>query len=1358
MRNLAFILFFVLTNSISLVGWGQCPSVSATMPDSACMLSPITATNTSGSGLTFEWDFSLGDLEKTPAGVNIGTYGVINGPRQVKIVKQDTLYYLFIANAGGNNLIRLDYGNSLSNTPTTYNYGNMVFLNLPSGLDVVKQNGIYYAFMSNASNNRIMRINLGSKISDNTASLTDLGTFGTSGARTLRIERDSQGCYVFVTSDNGNKVTRIDFGNSFGNTPVGSTDHINSSFGSSSGFDFAYDCTQNKYIGFFGNFNTSQVVTVDYGSSLSNSGTILNTLANVSGPPGGVQVLQEGKNWYLIVTGFLQKKLTLYKLGTSLLNTPVLMFNDTVGDLSNPKSLDIIQEKSMIIGFTSNSVPNSISKFTWPDSNLSTPLFSNSSTTASFTPGQSGIFNISLTGYDSTSNLSYTYVDSVFLTSAPNASFSVSPACNGSPVIFTDNSTIVAGDSIISWTWDFGDGSPQSNQQNPMHLFSNTGGYLVTLTAGSSQGCDNSFQDSVFISDLPIVDFAFNNNSCSNTAIAFNDQSVAVGNSTLSKWLWDFDDGSPLDTNQNPMHIFNTPGTYNVTLVVEIQNGCADSITYPVTIIASPEAAFTSANTCEGQTVAFTNNTTIAGAIPVSYQWDFGDTNTSILNNPTHLYTGGPANYNITLIATAVNGCSDTLINDIRIAAQPIPGFSFTPAIACNGNIVYFTDGSTGNGIDTTLTYNWDFGDSDTSTLANPDHTYLTPGNYTITLTATVLTSCDSSISQPITILPGPTCSFTKINTCEYDSIQFNAITTTPTGTVIDSITWDFGDGTSYSGLNSPTHLYQTAGTFYVTMTLYNDLLCTDTYIDSVIVYPAPTAAYLNSLPCSGGDIIFDGSISTGNGSNVTGWLWDFGGLGNSNDTMPIFSFADSGSYNITLIVLTQNGCADTLINPINIIKSPDFDFTYNDPCLGEATTFTFVPLQTPTPPSNLFWEFGDNNFSSQLSPTHLYNNVDTFNVTLTVLNPNTGCSTIKEKPLVVKPVPAVGFIANDVCEESITLYTDTSTLEYGTINSWLWDLGNGANSQIQNPSATYSDPGVKTISLMVTSNLGCSSTGTQTIEVYEKPTAIFIPNPLFGSPPLTVNFINNSIGATTYNWDFGDGTIGTDTNPIHLYTDTGNYSIAMIATSMEGCADTAYNIVSVLIPFMDLTVTSITYNRAGDLFRLGATIVNQGNVTVNKFRIIGITEGSTPISENWIGSLNPGQQTMFEFDASFIVPLGVTPGYFCVNAIEPNDGTDDVPENNEYCKVSKNTFEILNVTPNPFADELTVNFNSNENANGEIRIYDSTGRLVFNSGAILFQKGFNRVETNTINLAKGIYTLVVYLNNQQKVIKVLKK
>lgn len=277
--------------------------------------------------------------------------------------------------------------------------------------------------------------------------------------------------------------------------------------------------------------------------------------------------------------------------------------------------------------------------------------------------------------------------------------------------------------------------------------------------------------------------------------------------------VWDYGDGSPLDTAWSGSHTYATSGTY--TVCSYITTGCGtDTVCTSVTSCGpDPVSAFTA--TPSGFSVSFSDSSTNA----TSWLWDFGDGSTDTIANPTHTY-GAFGWYYVCLITTNACSTSDTLCDSVFVCVPPTAAMSYQ---SLGNDSVAFMDGST-----FPSHWAWDFGDGSTDTTQNPLHIYTADGTYIVCLTVTNLcgtsTACDT-----LTVCVTP-----LIADFSFVSSQFS-VTFTDNSTGATSHAWDFGDGNT-STATSPTHTYAANGTYIVCLTTTNDCGETDMTCDTVLI------------------------------------------------------------------------------------------------------------------------------------------------------------------------------------------------------------------------------------------------------------------------------------------------------------------------------------------------------------------------------------------------------------------------------------------------------------------------------------------------------------------------------------------
>ena len=195
------------------------------------------------------------------------------------------------------------------------------------------------------------------------------------------------------------------------------------------------------------------------------------------------------------------------------------------------------------------------------------------------------------------------------------ADFSANRGCFGLETQFTDNSSSF-NDTITGWTWDFGDGSPLSHEQNPLHIYSNTGVYNVSLIVECSPTCiDTIVKSFVIVNSNYNVAFS-TGPACLGAATQFT-SNASTFNCTITNLTWDFGDGSPLSHESNPAHIYSNTGTYNVTLIINSNPPYADTIISQVVVQPGPSsvnAACSNNNICPGTPIDL-----ISSAVSNSY-------------------------------------------------------------------------------------------------------------------------------------------------------------------------------------------------------------------------------------------------------------------------------------------------------------------------------------------------------------------------------------------------------------------------------------------------------------------------------------------------------------------------------------------------------------------------------------------------------------------------------------------------------------------------------------------------------------------------------------------------------------------
>jgi gliding motility-associated-like protein len=307
-----------------------------------------------------------------------------------------------------------------------------------------------------------------------------------------------------------------------------------------------------------------------------------------------------------------------------------------------------------------------------------------------------------------------------------------------------------------SYEWDFGDGTPvvTTTDPNVSHTFTNTGTYRVRLIAIDDTKCiprDTAYKFILARSDKAIVDLtSVKLPPCESLNYRFDNLSVPPPGEPFgpSSFIWDFGDGNRTGATGNGSvnHTYAGPGTYNVKLVMVDTNYCnfPDSIVRVLRVAPNVEARFTTQpGGCVPHTAEFIN-TSLAGE---TFEWDFGDGTSFTGPTPPPKIYSNVGTFTVRLIAIDPNTCNlrDTAFQTITVRDGPLANFTFSPNPSQENTPTQFTNLSS-----RATSYNWLFGDGDSSTLVNPSHQYNKSGTYQACLIAINEFGCADTVCQDI--------------------------------------------------------------------------------------------------------------------------------------------------------------------------------------------------------------------------------------------------------------------------------------------------------------------------------------------------------------------------------------------------------------------------------------------------------------------------------------------------------------------------------------------------------------------------------------------------------------------------------
>ncbi len=512
----------------------------------------------------------------------------------------------------------------------------------------------------------------------------------------------------------------------------------------------------------------------------------------------------------------------------------------------------------------------------------------------------------------------------------PVANFTATSECFEYTTTFTNTSTITTG-TITQNDWDFDDAIGTSALLNPTYIYGSSGTFNVELIVTSDSGCTHSVIVPVTVYPKPTANFD-TTDVCLNIAAQFTDQSLGNGG-ILNGWTWDFEnDGTTDNLTQNPTHFYPAAGTYTIELITSTTDGCKDTINKTVTIHPMPVADFTYVDACFNQDIVFTNTSTVTSGTVDVWDWQFGDTQTSALEDPLHNYASEGV-YNVQLIVATNNNCGDTIIKN-GIEVWPLPDVNFGPTSVCLNNATQFTDSSSVSNLYTTnnnVAYSWDFADGiGTSNAQHPIYMYTTDGIFMATLTVTTDHNCVNDTTIPVTVHPLPVVDFAPDiqNGCTPVCVTFtdNTQIQPADGSTITQWDWDWNaDGITDNINQNPSYCFtnpshSSVRDFDIRLITTSNFGCKDTLIkaDYIHSYPIPLASFMY-WPNDEASIV-DNEITFTDQSIIGSiWNWDLGDGTLTNVQHPVHEYTDTGFYLVTLAMENVYGCRDTTQKYVNI-------------------------------------------------------------------------------------------------------------------------------------------------------------------------------------------------------------------------------------------------------------------------------------------------------------------------------------------------------------------------------------------------------------------------------------------------------
>ncbi|OIR05733.1 hypothetical protein GALL_121680 [mine drainage metagenome] len=647
-------------------------------PDTVCVNTSININNNSVGASSYYWNFCVADIHQLPVGNNLGNpNSILNTPVYMDYTFANGNYYGFVTNNYPGGLVRLDYGNSLLNTPIAHNLGtlNGVIQNTAEGVQIVNNGNQWYVIIvggdiTGGINPYIIAVSLGTDITNNSPTAVNWGNIGNlSYPHKLYVFNDNGHWYGITANTSNSTITRFDFGSDISNAPSGTNLGNIGNLSSPTGLQVINE--NGLWYLFVTNAVGSTLSRLDFGNSLLNTptGVNLGNPNNLLSTGWDIYIMKYcGSNVAYIInanTTIGQYDIVKLDFAGSLLNTPTAVSMGNIGNLNFPHSLSkIFRVNNDLYSFITNVRNNSLSRLQFQGCTNSSNANSTAQTPPLFTYNQSGIYNINLTIDEGLA--SQTSICKQIVVKTPER------------LSISKDTSICKGDSVQlkivggkTYQWSPSLSLSNSSINNPIAYPVNQTKYFVTVN--DKAGCIQN--DSITISIIPVPTFSLqpsSENLCYGDSVTL----TASGGDSY-QWLGSTD----IQNIYSPVVIVKptVSTTYPVCIFSKTCN-VKDTLKTIVTVNPIPNISITKSNDLD----CFNGSAFLNANGGTQYNWSPSDGLSSpIISNP-EVKIIQTTKYTVTV--TSSNGCSSTDTVTVKVINNSTNQYLVPNAFTPNGD------------------------------------------------------------------------------------------------------------------------------------------------------------------------------------------------------------------------------------------------------------------------------------------------------------------------------------------------------------------------------------------------------------------------------------------------------------------------------------------------------------------------------------------------------------------------------------------------------------------------------------------------------------------------------------------------
>ncbi len=516
-------------------------------------------------------------------------------------------------------------------------------------------------------------------------------------------------------------------------------------------------------------------------------------------------------------------------------------------------------------------------------------------------------------------------------------------------------------------------------------------------------------------------------------------------------------------------HLFiSQAGTYWLRLTDTLGCFITDTFAVAVDSFAVLASLGPDITLCSGDNIGL-----VSGDQPMHFVWSTTETTPSIIVTSDGTYA---------LTVTNVNGC--VAHDSISILIHGFkPAVGFLADSVCFGFSTGFTDTSSAVAPDAIAQWQWTI-DGNTISQQNPQYHFPAPGIHTVSLFVETDSGCTATAHQDIFVIPNPQPSFFPLTGCSGEPVQFTNQTTLEYGSIASWEWWATDSLGTIVDQSSATHAeltFPVSGTYQLHLTAVTTDGCRDTTVRSIEIRRSPPVDFIWSNVCIGQITAFNETTDVPPQEMIIERSWNFGDNSTSTLPNPQHQYQATGTYNVSLLNRSINGCENTVTKQVTIHELPVAAFETSLPCLNTPVQFHNTSTAVTGNIVGVMWTFPSGDSTSLWDPVYQFSDTGSYVIGLAVTT-DEGCKSSSSQTVVVYPFPNASFTFAP--EYGVPPLDVSFTNESEGAVTYAWDFDDGFTSSLMHPEHTYTQTFVYTVELIAKNTFLCSDTTYGTVYV----------------------------------------------------------------------------------------------------------------------------------------------------------------------------------------------------------------------------------------------------------------------------------